>query len=1819
DPDNCIFCEDILDGSGQAESQDIDGDGYCDRFEGCTDPTACNYKLTAEDDIDPITLENKNDYQFPNNPHLNNPDAVNGCIYVDYTSTPCGFCSPSENGFGFVINGDIDEDGLCDVFDSDRRIPLRMVYHAGGLGGDSVVFTGPYSNLAFIPFDMAREEYGARTTYSRFSNLQFGQPFDITIQDAGTFDKTFMGMMGGSGNTAASADAISTNAYAPTSVEDVIQSSSEVLSDSWSKFSADDVGFTRTTTEGFTPAMQGEFQALSVDDSGVIILSNLAYDHSDLTDESNYSNISLKVAATGTDAHYGSSSLTPCVDTTGYSFWSTQLPSSTVRPAFCQEFNTLNTQLGTITANLSRAESTTAHPVFRSATFISGNDNNRDYYTLNAKANGQKLTWQEAHDYDYDLFTGGTLSSGAAELSALSDGEINDISLLNNSDEAWLDASLSVTAGIVASDNASNGLLWKWKNTTVENAFPTGHVQSPLLGIDSKGPGTTSNFPLLNGSSSRNGVAYEDLRINNGRAYVRSTSRQNFSKFNAESTFGFIASTSSEQTWVKDYVPGADRIWNYITRNTAGTWSCKTTGESTFYQDWVAGTPPTGHVNGVFKFHNIDYCQLVSDLNSYPKIVSGASNGRQKVTIPSSSIKMVPVGRDGRLYDIHIVGNIFGRWQETGYYLFNRRTLGANQDVSFKYELPSFSAASGGSQPSNAAFEDLDVMGTVYFFLWTADKHTYSWYYNKLREWGVSPGTFGNNSSMEQYVVGDYDWTWGDMWSGMRTQYASEGSAIQLNMDGSGARTNTYTRWNGGEPNNKGQEINIEYWRKGGTSFRWNNEWSSRENHGMVGESSILGGLSQATMVLETVAPADNQWHLVAQSTQFKALEETGSNRRKALFDKPTERLVNPATVTSSLTGTTIDWTPLYETEDNWYYFSNTNMTFAQAERAAAIVGGGLFCNRDAEPGILNTLGSLIPAACWVGLEQQPVNGAYAEPGGGWQWHNNGSGTPSWDPNTPGYPNDAGGNANYGLLQLNGYLVDKPNGAQHKALIQISKEAKAEVAATLTATVDSENGATYLELNPVNGESSDSEPIADLNNSIEGTQMKYAQVTIDASASSNQADLFLEYNAGTADSILMILYQGIPLNAGQNTIRFYESFTEDPNNATVLANLGVDAVYILADDNDFSTHFGTKESLVDWRLHIVDRTPTITHAMQDFKIRFEKSAILNINAVDSLQMNPAHGVYLTDIAVTLSNDTNPSFDPRTLAYELTAPQKPGAVEANIYPFSFDAFSSLTEALATNGELLNGEWTLSVANPDACEDCAVVQFGLTMITPPAIKTGPVRVNTGDFLLQQVQVAGSSAPIATTPHVDIESFEDDIITTLIPDNAGNDPSLTEVQVSYHHTAALLPDHPDLISITQEITTDNSIYNLIQSVDGRLIYLSETPMTFEQAQQDAFLNGGKLITLTDSDLLDTLSSMNCHGWLGHKTTEPNLTDWAPILAAPSMQWSGFGSAISNPASAGRFVYLNEAGALVRTDGTASIHGLFELPTIGTPALRITPMTEDNLLFNIYDLADDKAYVGALLGDRNDDTSLEGLQGYLRKYGKTSDLMRFAHETQTGPDIGALNDVPSGWSQIGPAPDSVGYFVSSALFSSWEAANQAAKLAGGRLATAETQAEIDILANSGSDVYFGLRRHPQSGPWTWVTGAALDLDGLSPWASTATPDDATTPYAVAGSTGWRNVSGSGAFRAVMEKTYSPDLTGTDVYMVPTSSDVIGIRYSSDGAHSIPTVALLEQSHFATLRDNTPYPTPGWTALSSTSQSVANWNVPLLIAPDPTQGDDLM
>ena len=120
----------------------------------------------------------------------------------------------------------------------------------------------------------------------------------------------------------------------------------------------------------------------------------------------------------------------------------------------------------------------------------------------------------------------------------------------------------------------------------------------------------------------------------------------------------------------------------------------------------------------------------------------------------------------------------------------------------------------------------------------------------------------------------------------------------------------------------------------------------------------------------------------------------------------------------------------------------------------------------------------------------------------------------------------------------------------------------------------------------------------------------------------------------------MVLTEAIQLNAGQNIIRFYEhtpgSYGQQGDVAynALVDSLGVDDIYILADNNDFSTHFGTKESLVKWKLHIVDRIPAITHSIQDFK-SLRKGGVL-AECCGLLHIKPEHGVYLDDLVVVLS-------------------------------------------------------------------------------------------------------------------------------------------------------------------------------------------------------------------------------------------------------------------------------------------------------------------------------------------------------------------------------------------------------------------------------------------------------------------------------------------------------------------------------------------------------------------------------------------------------
>ena len=83
----CETCE-----NGIVVDNDADNDGVCDADEinGCTDETACNYNLIATEDDD-------------------------SCILA----TGCDYCSGETNGTGTVIDGDTDNDGVC----NDAEIP----------------------------------------------------------------------------------------------------------------------------------------------------------------------------------------------------------------------------------------------------------------------------------------------------------------------------------------------------------------------------------------------------------------------------------------------------------------------------------------------------------------------------------------------------------------------------------------------------------------------------------------------------------------------------------------------------------------------------------------------------------------------------------------------------------------------------------------------------------------------------------------------------------------------------------------------------------------------------------------------------------------------------------------------------------------------------------------------------------------------------------------------------------------------------------------------------------------------------------------------------------------------------------------------------------------------------------------------------------------------------------------------------------------------------------------------------------------------------------------------------------------------------------------------------------------------------------------------------------------------------------------------------------------------------------------------------------------------------------------------------------------
>ena len=91
-PVNCETCTGEVDGTGSVIYNDADSDGVCDddEIEGCINPASCNFNALATED-------------------------TGACIFAN----GCDYCSGAADGTGTIVNGDIDNDGVCNVDEID--------------------------------------------------------------------------------------------------------------------------------------------------------------------------------------------------------------------------------------------------------------------------------------------------------------------------------------------------------------------------------------------------------------------------------------------------------------------------------------------------------------------------------------------------------------------------------------------------------------------------------------------------------------------------------------------------------------------------------------------------------------------------------------------------------------------------------------------------------------------------------------------------------------------------------------------------------------------------------------------------------------------------------------------------------------------------------------------------------------------------------------------------------------------------------------------------------------------------------------------------------------------------------------------------------------------------------------------------------------------------------------------------------------------------------------------------------------------------------------------------------------------------------------------------------------------------------------------------------------------------------------------------------------------------------------------------------------------------------------------------------------------
>ncbi len=113
-PSGCETCSGATDGSGMVVDNDDDNDGICnaDEIDGCTNATACNYNINATDNDGSCEFTSCVGCTDATACNYDSDASINaGCAYA----SGCDTCSGATDGTGMVVDGDSDNDNICDV------------------------------------------------------------------------------------------------------------------------------------------------------------------------------------------------------------------------------------------------------------------------------------------------------------------------------------------------------------------------------------------------------------------------------------------------------------------------------------------------------------------------------------------------------------------------------------------------------------------------------------------------------------------------------------------------------------------------------------------------------------------------------------------------------------------------------------------------------------------------------------------------------------------------------------------------------------------------------------------------------------------------------------------------------------------------------------------------------------------------------------------------------------------------------------------------------------------------------------------------------------------------------------------------------------------------------------------------------------------------------------------------------------------------------------------------------------------------------------------------------------------------------------------------------------------------------------------------------------------------------------------------------------------------------------------------------------------------------------------------------------------------